>query len=947
MKLFKIKHLLAILIAVLLSTGNMFSQDKLPALTQDDYEKWERLGLTQVSPDGNWIVYQKSKIEGNDTLYIKSTITDSVYKSAFSTGSVFTKDSKWLAYRIGFSKKKMDDMREKKQPIVYKMGLFNLITGKEEIIKDASSFAFSENSEFITLRKNKPTGSKAKGNNIVLRKLNTGTDYPLGNLTSYSFNKKGDYLAYISETEGNTGNAVVLFDLAKYQVNILESDTVDFSQLIWEKEGNALAFMKSFKCDDYEEDNNIIYTYRNIYKTLEKNVYNPAEDKSFSEGKYINNSYRLSWAEDLSSVFFGVKDWTKKEKKEKKKNEAEKEKEDEDADKKADADSEKTDDKKDEKKNENKKPASKKNDKLPGVDVWHWNDDRIQPLQQKRYNSDKNFSYMCGWNIDTKKFIQIGKKGMKDARISGDQRYAVAIDRTPYEPAFKLSYADYYLVDLATGEREKIFEKFTGYFVPSPDGEYFMYFKDKNWWTFDIRNKKHIALTKDTGIDFWNIRDDHPAEVRPPFGTGGWLKDDKAVLLYDEYDVWSFKPDGSGSQKLTKGRDDEIIFRVQRLDYKEEYIDPKKPIYLRASGDKTKKSGYYRMKYGSDPVQLIFDDKAIGSLQKAEKADKYIYTSQTYVESPNVFYVGADFNNAKKYSDTNPQQKDFAWGKTELINYVNADGVKLQGSLHYPANYEEGKKYPMVVYIYEILSRNIHRYITPSVKSSYNVTNYVQEGFFIFQPDIIYKLDDPGVSAVDCVVPAVKEVIKSGKIDEDKIGLMGHSWGAYQTAFIITMTDIFSAAVAGAPLTDMISMYTEVYWNSGGPNASIFETSQGRFTKPYFEEMDKYIENSPMFNAAKINTPLLVTFGDKDGAVDWHQGIEMYTTMRRMKKNMIMLVYADENHGLRKEENMLDYTKKVNQFFRHHLLGEEPAKWISDGVSYLDKKKKEEKKSKK
>ena len=942
MKIINPKHLLAILIALIFS-GNIFSQDKLPTLTHDDYEKWERLGQSQISPDGNWIFYQKSVIEGNDTLYIKSTLTDSVYKSAFSSGGIFSKDSKWLAYRIGFSKKKMDQMREKKQTVVYKMALFNLNTGKEEIIKDASSYTFSENSEYIILRKNKPKGSKAKGNNIVLRNLKTGKDYPLGNLSSYSFNKKGDYLAYISETDGNTGNAVILFDLAKYHVNILESDTVDFSQLRWEKEGNALAFMKTFKCDDYEEENNIIYTYRNIYKTPEKKIYNPSEDKNFPEGKYINNSSALSWAEDLSSVFFGIKDWTKKEKKEKKKDKVKEEKKDiDEADKKDDKDKNK-----DEKKEVKKKPAAKKDDKLPGVDVWHWNDDRIQPLQKKRYNSDKNFSYQSVWNIDKGTFVQIGRKEMKYARISGDQKYAVAIDRIPYEPAFKLSYGDYYLVDLATGERERILEEFTGYFIPSPDGNYFLYFKNKNWWTFDIRNKKHIALTKDSGIDFWNIRDDHPAEVRPPFGTGGWIKDDKAILLYDEYDVWSYKPDGSGSQKLTKGRDDEIIFRINRLDYKEDFIDPKKPIYLRATGDKTKKSGYYKMKYGADPVKLIFDDKAIAGLRKSEKADKYIYTSQTYVESPNIFYTSSDFKNTVKYSETNPQQKDFAWGKTELVDYVNADGVKLQGTLYYPANYEEGKKYPMIVYIYELLSRNIHRYVTPSVKSSYNTTNYVQEGFFIFQPDIIYKLDDPGVSSVDCVVPAVKEVIKSGKIDEEKIGLMGHSWGAYQTAFIITTTDLFSAAVAGAPLTDMISMYTEVYWNSGSPNAKIFETTQGRFTKPYYEEMDKYLENSPMFNADKINTPLLVTFGDKDGAVDWHQGIEMYTTMRRMKKNMIMLVYAGENHGLRKDENRLDYTKKVNQFFMHHLLGEKPAKWISDGVPYLEKKKKEDKKKKK
>jgi len=924
MKEFRLKFILAIAI-LFISIGAVLSQ-KLPTLTTDDYEKWERLGQTVISPDGNWVAYSVAKIEGNDTLFYENVLTDSTYKSAFSSGAQFSNDGNWLAYRVGFSKKKMDQMRESKKPVVYKMELVNLKTGKKTLIKDASGFSFTENSKFIAIRKNKPQGSKMKGSIIVLRNLETGSDYLLSNLKSYAFNKKGDFLAYITESDGNTGNGVNLFDLNNYMIKILESDTVSFSQLVWEKEGTALAFLKSFKDDDYEEDNNIIYTYRNLYKKTDKQIYDPSKDDTFTKGKYINSSYRLSWAEDLSSVFFGLKDWTKKDKPEKKKKE------------------EKGKDEGDKKSND-KPPAAKKDEKLPGVDVWHWNDDRIQPLQKKRYNSDKNFSYISTWNLDENKFVQIASEEMKYAGLSGDQKHAYASDQTPYQPAFKMTYADYYLVDLLTGEREKIFDKHTGYFSSSPEGIYFLYFKAKNWWTFNIETKEHINLTGNTGIDFWNTRDDHPQEVRPPFGSAGWTNEDKEILLYDEYDVYSFKPDGSGFKKLTNGKEVKTIFRIQRMDFEKDYIDIKEPIYLRASGDKSKKSGYFKMKFGSDPEELIFDDKSI-RIQKARKSDKFIYTAQSYVESPNVYYAGSDFKNPEQLSNTNPQQKDFAWGKTELVNFVNADGVELQGSLHYPANYEAGKKYPMLVYIYEIRSTGIHNYITPSTQSSYNTTNYVQQGFFVFQPDIIYKDDMPGVSAVDCVVPAVKTVIKTGMIDEKRIGLMGHSWGAYQTAFIITATDIFSAAVAGAPLTDMISMYTEVYWNSGGPNAKIFETSQGRFTKPYYEELEIYMQNSPMFNAEKINTPLLVTFGDKDGAVDWHQGIEMYTTMRRMKKNMIMLVYAGENHSLAKKENRLDYTKKINEFFNHYLLDKDAAKWISEGVPYIEKMKKEEKNKK-
>ena len=485
---------------------------------------------------------------------------------------------------------------------------------------------------------------------------------------------------------------------------------------------------------------------------------------------------------------------------------------------------------------------------------------------------------------------------------------------------------------------------YTGYIIPSPDGGYLQYFKDKNWWIYDIEEKSHTNLTASLPVPFWNIRDDHPAEVRPAFGSGGWLKDDKYVLLNDEYDVWSVKPDGSDAKVLTSGREKENIFRSRKMDFKKDYLDPKEMMYFSISGDKTKKSGLYHMKWGKQPQELIFVDKAISAygIRKAKDADIFLYTQSTYVESPSLYITDTDFTNPKLVASTNPQQADYAWGKAELVDFTNKNGKELQGVLHYPANYEPGKQYPMLVYIYEIRSNSLHNYIKPSEKSFYNVTNYVQQGFFVFQPDIVYRLNDPGVSAVECVVPAVEKVIETGMIDKDKIGLMGHSWGAYQTAFIITQTDMFSAAVAGAPLTDMISMYTEIYWNSGSPNQKIFETTQGRFTKPYWEIMDKYIENSPMFQAININTPLLVAFGDKDGAVDWHQGIELYTTMRRMEKPYVMLVYEGENHSVRKKENTLDYTKKINEWFNYYLTGQDPANWIIDGIPYLEKKKKEE-----
>jgi len=934
--------------------GSIAAQEK-KTLTTEDYKQWERLSSATISQDGVWVGYRITLNEGNDTLFIVNSQTDSIFKEAFGTGLQYSADSKWAAYRIGVSQKKQEQMQEKKESVRYKLALLNLQTGEKTIYKEVSSFSFPRNGHHMVMNTYKAKGSKAKGNSIVLLNLETGKMRTIGNVTQHSFNKKGDFLAYITQPDSPVGQGVEVFDLRDYSIKILASDTCSFSNLTWQKEGESLAFLHQIENEDYEEDNQQIYAFRNVYKGFNEEVFSPCKMDAFPEGMRVEKS-RLQWADDQSALFFGIKDWNMTKKAKKKLEEKEKEGEDDKDAKKDDEDTgkdekgegegeEKGKDK--EKDDKDKKEVKKDDAKLPGVDVWHWKDPYIQPRQQKTYNQDKNFTLLSMWNIDDKRFLQIADTITKHASLTGDQKMAYVNTKEPYEPQFRMTYADYSLMDLSTGVKTPILTNFTGYLLPSPSGNYLVYFKDNNWWSLDLASKKHTNLTGDLGVPFWNIRDDHPAEVRPAFGYGGWLKDDKYVFLNDEYDVWAVKPDGSEAKKVTEGRNDEVIYRVRRMDFEKTYIDPKEPIYLSMSGDKTKKSGYAQMKWGQKPVVMLFEDKSISYMTKAKKADRFIFTESTYEQSSALYVADKDFASKKLIGTSNPQQKDYAWGKAELVNFTNKNGKDLQGVLHYPANYEAGKKYPMLVYIYEIRSNSLHSYINPSDMSSYNTTNYVQQGFFVFQPDIVYRTNDPGISAVECVVPAVEKVLETGMIDKDKIGLMGHSWGAYQTAFIITQTDLFSAAVAGAPLTDMISMYTEVYWNSGSPNQGIFETSQGRFDKPYYDIMDKYLENSPMFQAHNIKTPLLVAFGDKDGAVDWHQGIEMYTTMRRMEKPMVMLVYAGENHSVRKKENRLDYTLKINQWFDHYLVGKEAEKWITEGIPYLEKKKKEEAKKKK
>jgi dipeptidyl aminopeptidase/acylaminoacyl peptidase len=910
-----LKLSLLFLIACSFAPNVVVAQDTLPVLQKKDYDQWQYLNQTKISPDGKWISYSISVVDGNDTLFLKSMKDTTHYEFAFGGNLNFSRDSKWAAVRIGVSEKEKEKMKEKKKPVHYKMKLVNLSSGDVEDFKDIRSYSFSRNSGHLAMRTYPPEKSKLKGSDLILRNLKTGVTRNIGNVKDWSFNKPGDRLAYIIDAKNKLGNGVELLNLEDYNVSILISDTTTFKNLSWEKEGKALAVMQAFYDTSYVKPSYKILAWQDVYKPETKFVFDPSKIADFPDTLRVKDSFKPVWSKDLTTVFIGINDWTKKEKKKKK----------DDKDKKS-------------------KDKKDKKEKKPGVDVWHWKDDPIQPRQQKSYGRDNNYTYLCSWDLKNNRFIRLASPDLKDGRLTGDQKYAYMWDETPYQPQFKLVYADHYLVNTQTGEKKEILKNYIKTISPSPGGKYLLYFKDNHWWIYDIYGDKHTNLTEKLDVPFWNIRDDHPAKIKPAFGYGGWFKDDKKVLLYDEYDVWETDPSGKKARRLTQGREDETIYRVQRLDYEEPYLDPDQPVYLRAFGDKTKKSGFAKITPKGKFVSLLFEDSSNSRLQKAKKADNFIYVSQTYEKSPALYLTNTVFTKNIQVVETNPQQKNYKWGKAELMSFKNRDGKELQGTLIYPANYESGKKYPMLVYIYEILSNGLHRYIVPSPKSFYNFTNYSQQGYFILQPDIVYKTNHPGESAVDCVVPAVEEMIKTGMIDEKKIGIMGHSWGAYQTSFIITQTKLFSAAVAGAPLTNMISMYNSIYWNSGTPDQQIFETSQGRLQQPYWDIMEEYINNSPIFQAKNIETPILVTFGDKDGAVDWHQGIEFYITMRRMQKPMIMLVYADENHAVRKKENALDYTRKINEFFDYYLLGKQAKPWINDGVTYLDKQKERKKK---
>ncbi|MGD7652658.1 MAG: S9 family peptidase, partial [Verrucomicrobiales bacterium] len=618
------------------------------------------------------------------------------------------------------------------------------------------------------------------------------------------------------------------------------------------------------------------------------------------------------------------------------------------------AEEKKAEDKKSPKAEEKKgavaKPLRETLDADSNVEVWHAKDVDIMPKQKKLAKGEDNPKRRGIWWPEEGKLIPLANELTERVVLLRHGKYAIGFDYTPHEEAamFGPELKDVYLIDTTNGERKRILKGVEFLLNASPDGAWILYIRKGNIWSYQVESGEKRNLTGELGTAFTEQEDDSLAKEKKPYGEGKWLADSSGVLLYDRFNVWLVAADGSGARRLTDGDGEMIRHRISSANFTADddgLLDPKRPLYLALYGERSKKTGYARMSLadgseGAAPEVLIWKNRSVNWLRRAEKNDQvFVFKVESYRDSPDLFLAGPDLKKPEALTATNPFQKEFRWGRAELVDYRNESGEELQGALIYPANYKKGRTYPMVTYIYERLSQNLHRYVVPSETHPYNPSVFSAEGYFVFMPDIVYRPQEPGPSAVECIVPGVKAVLATGMVDPERVALIGHSWGAYQTAYAVTHSDVFAAGVAGAPLTDMMSMSMQIYWNSGRTNARIFGLSQGRMDKPFWRDVDNYIRNSPIHGMDNLDTPLLVAFGDKDGAVDFSQGVEMYNAARRAgKDDFVMLVYPGENHNLRREENQVDYHYRILEWLGHYLKDEKAPKWITEGKSYLERK---------
>jgi dipeptidyl aminopeptidase/acylaminoacyl peptidase len=582
------------------------------------------------------------------------------------------------------------------------------------------------------------------------------------------------------------------------------------------------------------------------------------------------------------------------------------------------------------------------------VDLWHWKDDYVQPIQRVRAEQDRNRSYRAVYDFEAKKFVQLADETMENVSASNDGRYAIGSDNRKYRVTsdYDPGFSDYYLVNTSDGSRKQLASKQRGGYSLSPNAKYAIYFDGKDWNSYSITDGSKTNLTKDLKVNFYNEETDIPSTPNS-YGVAGWTKDDKDVLIYDRYDVWQIAPDGSRAKNLTDGvgRKEKTQLRYVRLDPKERSIDPDKPMLLQAENQETRDSGFYREKVNSDalPQKLLMAAKDFNNPTKAKDADVLIMTASRFDQFPDIWVTNSSFRELKRVSNGDAQRAGFLWGTAELVTFKNTDGVPLKGVLLKPENFDPRKKYPMMVYIYERLSQGLHQFRNPSPGTSINPTFYVSNGYLVYMPDIVYTVGYPGNSAMKSVLPAIQEVVDKGFVNEDAIGIQGHSWGGYQIAYMVTQTNRFKAAAPGALVANMTSAYSGIRWGTGLPRQFQYERSQSRIGGSLWEFPLRYLDNSPVFRADRVETPLLMIHNDEDDAVPWYQGIEYFLALRRLGKEAYLFNYNGEKHGLRKRINQKDYTRRLQEFFDHFLKGAPAPEWMEKGIPYLQREKEKEK----
>lgn len=865
--------LLHFLLCLIYFSSSLTTAQNKKQLEPKDYSLWSSLEQCTVSKNGKWVSYVLAH-KTVDTLVLKSIDTN--YKKCYAKASTskFSTDSRWFAFV------EKDSLK-----------LVNLELKKTQLLsKNVLDFAFTKSSEYLVIS-TLISGKKE----VTILNLKNMSFSSIGNVEEYKLNADGRYLCVSTYEQGLAQVKMVYLNTSLKEKNIATDSLPLFSGLQWDEKGSKVAFYKKIVDPSLSYENHKVYSCMIETSALKVTVLNPLVDDFFPKGYYIPkrtlyvSDKQLQVFFDLKFIPINIEDQSRK----------------------------------------------------AAVTVWLSESPVVPPVDKDK--ARQLATRLTVWWTDKQKVVVVEDSQNPQAVLTGNHLNALVFNSQDVfpEPTIVGDYTNYYIKNLATGVKELVLpfhSRIWNMVMVSPGGKFLGYFKDKHWWVYDIRKKTSLCLTKGLSASFHNEKFDEPG-LQPPFGSCSWTPGDKDLLVYDTHDIWKLSTDGTKKVRLTNGKPQEVVYRINEkpnkasvlpntLQYVSKLYDLKSDLILKTYKPETYGEGFTVLTKEGRLEFLTEKESKLSLVTAFETTDNYYMMESNYETSPQLLEI-APSKKERILVQSNMHQRNFFWGRSQLLSFETRNGKKLKGALYYPAAYDATKSYPMVVMIYDKFSKELNVYVPPSESShiGFNPTNYITNGYFVFYPDINYDLDSTGDSAVECVEAGVSKAIQTASINAKAIALLGHSFGGYEVSYVIGKSKLFKTAIIGAPVIDIVSTYLSLDGH-GKSNIWRFEDGQFRLTKPFYS--DSFASNSPLAALKDITAPILVWTGDKDKQVEWKNSMKFHIGLWKLRKKSVFLIYKDEEHILINETNRLDLSEKVRNWIDYYLKNKPPANWMMD-----------------
>lgn len=895
-------------IVLLLLFSTSLTQAKR-AITFEDILKFKNLTSHHITDNGSWITYRLDVQRGNNTYILQSLETDKKFEFERGNHSQYSQDTKWFVVKTDI------DVIKQLNPEKYKdekpgIEIVNTLTDYRKNIDDVSNFRLAKNGKWLAYTKDYDKKEKLFGKKLILRHLQSETEIPIENVIEYTLDSLGNNIFYSTIlVKGLNGLFVRNLKEEFIPETEIETDSnAKYTNIYWDETSAKLFYLKGslFK-EDKTKDNSV-----NIFNYNSKSI-NTIADTSSRSGYYIPEKNDLKLTDDDNRLWFGYKPLTQWY----------------------------GDDKDTTEITESNLYDTELILDDTQLYLWHPKDPEIIPYQRTNWDRIKDDVYLSYYDIEKESLLYLSDSNEAGVYFYDNPNFAFQYDYEPYKKLMTYDglYYDLYSINLHNGKKKLVANKLEEKSYLSPNGQFSIYFKEKKWYSYDNITNEVITLNDKLSVPFYDVLDDHPKEPGS-YGVKGWIGQDKKVLIGDQFDVWELDLSNGSSRLLTKGigRKNENTINIINTDKNKRWFESSDKVIVSVYGTKSKQKhlGILDLITGEIDIRT-YGDYLFNYEAKSYDSDKIIITKEGFNTYPDLWLTDSKLSKLDRLTKEQQQVDEFLWGTSHLVDFVTEFGDTLQGYYALPDNYKKGKKYPVFVYFYERFSDRKNEFNMPKINHRPPYSLYLGSEYVMFFPDVKFYDGNPGKSAEAALIAGCDKLVEMGIADPEKIVMHGHSWSGYESAWIVTQTDYFAACVSGAPVSNMTSAYSGIRLGSGLARQFQYEKQQSRIGGNIIDSLDSYIRNSPIFFADKMNTPLLVMFGDIDEAVPWQQGIELYLAMRRFDKNCIFLQYEGEPHHPKKIHNQLDYSLRMKQFMDYYVFGGDMPKWMLDGFRYKGK----------